>query len=513
MNLPSREECEGWDQAQVAHFMCQNKMQECVTTVKKMRINGQRLLNLSESEMSKFSLIHQPQLQKIVQDIKKKDDSFLNKLRRFKNKPSPKVPERDYRDDDRDFDDQQSEPDYDNELYEDLCDDPDGSYEPPPSHRVFTSTPFASLPRGEYVDSCRNRPSRPPKKPLRPSKASKQLPPEPTPTGSDEDDYISPDGSNDDDNYIEPAENQPANPIIPCRRRTGMGLPMLPTPPEHRPSSDFYEVPDKEETVLPPPASRLCSVTKQQLQPLPPTPSPRQERSRSPPPVQELTGDDEYEVCDPNDCSHDKAAEGPPPLLPKPIPRERSPKPPLRPKPDLKPRQFESQTLPVMQTDHKVPQKAFTLDLNRLKIPLPHLTPLKLSHRGSVPADTGSQDEDKVEDMCKKPWYAGACDRRTADEVLLHSNKDGAFMVRKSSGHDAQQPYTLVVFYKGRVYNIPIRFIADMQQYALGREKRGEEHFSSVSHIIQNHQRNLLMLIDSQNNSKDATKLCYPMRP
>lgn len=53
--------------------------------------------------------------------------------------------------------------------------------------------------------------------------------------------------------------------------------------------------------------------------------------------------------------------------------------------------------------------------------------------------------------------------------------QDGAFMVRQSSGQDAQQPYTLVVFYKGRVYNIPIRFISTSQQYALGREKKGEE--------------------------------------
>lgn len=53
--------------------------------------------------------------------------------------------------------------------------------------------------------------------------------------------------------------------------------------------------------------------------------------------------------------------------------------------------------------------------------------------------------------------------------------QDGAFLVRKSSGQDAQQPYTLVVFYNGRVYNIPIRFVPATQQYALGREKSGEE--------------------------------------
>lgn len=47
--------------------------------------------------------------------------------------------------------------------------------------------------------------------------------------------------------------------------------------------------------------------------------------------------------------------------------------------------------------------------------------------------------------------------------------------MRKSSGQDAQQPYTLAVFYNARVYNIPVRFIAATQQYALGREKSGEE--------------------------------------
>ncbi|XP_062257065.1 B-cell linker protein isoform X1 [Platichthys flesus] len=515
MNLPSREECEGWDPAQVALFMCQNKMPECATTVRKLRINGQRFLNLSDSDMSKFSLIHQPQLQKMVQDIRKKDDSFLSKLRRFKNKPCPKLPERDYRDDDGDFDDQLSDPDYGNDcMYEDLGDDQDASYELPPSQRVFSTTPSASFPGGNYIDSCRNRPTRPPRKPLRPGKASKQLPPEPTRTASDEEDYVSPDGSNEDDNYIEPEENKPANPIMPCRSRTGMDRPMLPTPPENQESSDFYEVPEKEETSLPQPASRLCPVSKTQSHPLPPKPSPRQKRSRSPPPVQEPTEDDEYEVCDPHNSSKDQAAEGPPPPLPKPLPKERSPKPPLKPKPALRPRQCESQTLPVMQTpDHRKPPKAGTLDLIRPKIPLPPLTPLRPPHRGTVSPDNRSKVEDKDADMCKKPWYAGACDRRTADEVLLHSNKDGAFMVRKSSGHDAQQPYTLVVFYRGRVYNIPIRFMANMQQYALGREKKGEEHFSTISHIIENHQRNPLVVIDGQNNSKDATKLCYPMKP
>ena len=103
-------------------------------------------------------------------------------------------------------------------------------------------------------------------------------------------------------------------------------------------------------------------------------------------------------------------------------------------------------------------------------------------------------------DIHGKPWYAGACDRKTADEALTRSNKvsrrrsrrgerprpgpnlcatclcqDGAFLVRDSSGQDTQQPYTLVVFYNGRVYNLSVRSVAATQQYALGREKSGEE--------------------------------------
>ncbi|XP_049927000.1 B-cell linker protein isoform X1 [Epinephelus moara] len=510
MNLPSREECEGWDQAQVAFFMCKNNMQECAATVSRLKINGHRLLNLSDSDVNKFSLIHQPQLQKIVQDIKKNDGGLLNKLRRLKSKPLPKVPARDYRDDRED--DELSEPDYDNDMYEDPREDHDDSYEPPPSHKDFTTTQSASFQRGEYLDNCRNRPSRPPRKPLRPDKASKELPPEPTQLGSDEEDYINPDCGNDDDNYVEPAEPPPSNSMMHGGTRAARDLPMLPTPLPERPSSpDFYEVPDKEGNSLSLPASRSVSrpIPTKQSHSLPPKPSPRLNMGRSPTAVQEPTDDDEYEVCDPSDSSRNKPAEGPPILRPKPLPRERSPKPPLRPRPDLK---FDSHTLPVMQMDQKPQSKAFSLDFKRPKIPLLQLTSHKPADRG-VSAENDSIDQDKDADVYRKTWYASECDRKTADDVLCRSNKDGAFMVRKSSGQDAQQPYTLVVFYKGRVYNIPIRFIPATQQYALGREKRGEEYFSSVSHIIENHQKHPLVLIDSQSNTKDATKLCYPARP
>ncbi|XP_040034012.2 B-cell linker protein isoform X1 [Gasterosteus aculeatus] len=505
MNLPSREEFEGWDHTQVAFFFSANKMQDGAATVNKLKMNGQRLLSLSDGDMSKFSLIHQPQLQKIVLDIKKNDGSLLNKLRRLKSKPSPKVPARDYRDARRD-DDEFSDLDDDNDMYEDPREDQDCSYEPPPSHMAFNPTPFPPLGRGEYLDDHRNRPCRPPRKPLRPGKGSKQLPPEPTQLASDEEDYVNPNCSNDDDNYVEPEEDPSPDLVVVAGARAAKNRHMLHTPlAERPPSPDFYEVPDKKENSLSLPTSRACPIPARQSHSLPPKPSPRGNTGRSPA-IQEPAEDDEYEVCNPADSSKDKPAG---PSLPRSLFREF----PKLSKPVLKPREFESRTLPAMQSDQKPPPKAFTLDMKWPKITFPPPTPPRPADKGSVSADNGSTDQDKDSDIGKQPWYAGACDRRTADNALCRSNKGGAFMVRKSSGQDAQQPYTLVVFYNGRVYNIPIRFIPTTQQYALGREKRGEEHFSSVSQIIENHQRTPLVLIDSQSNAKDATKLRFPSRP
>ncbi|KAL0616258.1 B-cell linker protein [Plecturocebus cupreus] len=132
---------------------------------------------------------------------------------------------------------------------------------------------------------------------------------------------------------------------------------------------------------------------------------------------------------------------------------------------------------------------------------------------GSLPSfSSKSTISEQEADVLCKPWYAGACDRKSAEEALNRSNKDGSFLIRKSSGHDSKQPYTLVVFFNKRVYNIPVRFIEATKQYALGRKKTGEEYFGSVAEIIKNHQHSPLVLIDSQNNTKDSTRLKYAVK-
>ncbi|XP_030721063.1 B-cell linker protein isoform X3 [Globicephala melas] len=132
---------------------------------------------------------------------------------------------------------------------------------------------------------------------------------------------------------------------------------------------------------------------------------------------------------------------------------------------------------------------------------------------GPLPSFSSNSNLSEQEaDVHCKPWYAGACDRKSAEEALYRSNKDGSFLIRKSSGHDSKQPYTLVVFFNKRVYNIPVRFIEATKQYALGRKKTGEEYFGSVAEIIKNHQHSPLVLIDSQNNTKDSTRLKYAVK-
>ncbi|KAM9395135.1 B-cell linker protein isoform 5-T5 [Salvelinus alpinus] len=437
------------------------------------------------------------QLQKMVQDIKKNDGSILNRLRRFKNKSAPKVPVRDYQGDDLDVE-QWSENEFDSDTYEEPQGEQDDSYEPPPSQSVFTPTSSACFSRGEYVDSCRDRPNHPPRKPIclpKPTRASPSLPPKPNQQDDNEEDYVIP-KSDDEDNYVDPTEEPPAN-----RPMHGRGKPVKSSPsmsktvPERSNSPDVYEVPDIEEN-SPPPVSRM------HLKTCPPIP------------VQESI-DDEYEVCDPDQSGSTKSAEMALPVHPKPLPREMKPlKPPLMPRQDIASRENEGPALAMRHSTQKPTTTPQPSEYKRTKTPLPQMFTSQKPDRGTVPtAENKLTDAEERADVLKKPWYASTCDRKTAEDTLVRLNKDGAFLIRKSSGQDRHQPYTLVVYYNSRVYNIPVRYIQASQQYTLGREKKGEERFTSVSHIIENHQRNPLVLIDSQRNTKDFTKLCYAVKP
>uniref|UniRef100_A0A670Z8D4 SH2 domain-containing protein n=1 Tax=Pseudonaja textilis TaxID=8673 RepID=A0A670Z8D4_PSETE len=73
------------------------------------------------------------------------------------------------------------------------------------------------------------------------------------------------------------------------------------------------------------------------------------------------------------------------------------------------------------------------------------------------------------------------CDRRTAEAALLQFNKNSAFMVRQSSHHSASQPFTLVVFYKNRVYNVPIHYQESSCKFALGKDPKNHENLQNIT--------------------------------
>ncbi|XP_066179889.1 B-cell linker protein isoform X1 [Sylvia atricapilla] len=617
--LPSQEEFENWTASQVADLLRQFGMPESAVVVEKLCMNGSHFLNASDFELSRFKTMHQPKLQKMVHDIKKNESGIINKFKKFQNeqvalicktgkdtwdrlkkKPPPSLPQRDYASEHADNEEEQWSDDFDSD-YENPDDhsdsemyvvpseeNPDDSYEPPPSEKEKKKIPSAfPISRGEYADNRTSHqqlppinkplPSTPspamsrPKKPCVPSMplpspaAKPKLPPKPKECNDDEDNYIVP-VDNDDDNYIEPTETSMSlptrSPVNRFMKTTKPAPPVSPKPSLTSNMQEVYEVPEEEENPSPPPVTRFTkplmfmpaqntehshmhSVTRE---------SPKQEtsrnilplpRSRPHPKTDHEANNDESQRF--NNTQESRFPTG---AAPSPLPRGLkktsnaviSPKPCLPSRETLtaneeKPtaaerRRSSNQELPlpplpvgaqkpllqkpsilprpcVLWNQTKSPVDA-QVTFSTLEVPEAANRSLGASPPSSTSSISSSADQDAG--VHSKAWYAATCDRKMAEDALYRSNKDGSFLIRKSSGQDSRQPYTLVVFYNRRVYNIPIRFIESTRQYALGREKSGEERFDSVAEIVENHQRTSLVLIDSQNNTKDSTKLKHIVR-
>uniref|UniRef100_W5MK50 B cell linker n=1 Tax=Lepisosteus oculatus TaxID=7918 RepID=W5MK50_LEPOC len=422
------------------------------------------------------------QLQKMVQDIKKNDGGIMNKFKKITNKPPPTVPRRDYPDED-DEDEQWSETEFDSdyenaddhsETYEVPLEDNDDSYEPPPCEKEKRNiTSVSSLSKGDYADKRTESSRLPPRKPVpsipRPQQpVSPQKPPKPQllvkPQKPEQDDadYICPKEDGEDDNYIEPSEKSSVQDPPAVNRDTKPTIKRSPPPGgTHEPTGN--------------PAVNA---------PTPPKAQPRSAGRDGPLPISPrwaipvtstdaaLTQPGEYVISDVVHLSL--------------------------------PHRKQRTSLPLL------PEQIWKLHFQPL--PKEDITELPSTvARGSLPRNGPTAAEQEA-GVYSKSWYASTSERKVAEDALMKTNKDGSFLIRKSSGHDAKQPYTLVVFYKKKVYNIPVRYIESSKQYALGREKAGEEWFSSVADMIENHQHNPLVLIDSQNNTKDSTKLKYPVK-
>ncbi|XP_043477270.1 lymphocyte cytosolic protein 2-like isoform X1 [Leptopilina heterotoma] len=100
-----------------------------------------------------------------------------------------------------------------------------------------------------------------------------------------------------------------------------------------------------------------------------------------------------------------------------------------------------------------------------------------------------------------KPWFHNVTRERAM--ALIREPKfffisestypqDGYFLVRPSTTNHSN-PLTLVLWYKDRVYNVPVRKRVD-NRFALGSEKVNEQSFASVEEIVHFYSREELFL-------------------
>ncbi|XP_040848332.1 B-cell linker protein isoform X5 [Ochotona curzoniae] len=363
------------------------------------------------------------QLQKMVHDIKNNEGGIMNKIKKLKVRAPPSVPRRDYASESPadeeeqwsdDFDSDYENPDEhsDSEMYVMPAEENgDDSYEPPPAEQD-TRTVHPALPftRGEYVDNRSSQRQSPP--------LSKTLPSKP--------------------NW--PLAKARLASTLPAL--TTLQKPQVPPKPRELEDEADYVIPleDNDENYIHPTDSsspplekgRNSGVWECKPPPSPAAPSPLPRAGKKPATPLKTTPvalqQNPSSVCEE-----------------KPVPAERHRGSSHR---------QEAALSPVFPPSQK--------QVHQKPIPLP-----RFSEGGSPTVDgpspsfspKSSVSEQEADVHCK-PWYAGACDRKSAEEALHRSNK----------------------------------------------------YFESVAEIIKNHQHNPLVLIDSQNNTKDSTRLKYAVK-
>ncbi|XP_047446989.1 B-cell linker protein isoform X2 [Mugil cephalus] len=318
-----------------------------------------------------------------------------------------------------------------------------------------------------------------------------------------------------------------SNPAVPQRQAAPPPRPSK--PPTAQPREDLHYDPNIKK---PPEIDRNEKPGKKKMMP-PPVARP------APAPVPASTEEDVY--LDPNEQEEDNddlyleptaacspAARGPmrkPPapmavLVPAPIPMMKPPVPRAKSNSQL-PSMNELKAAPPVEARRATFPSKLPPPTPGVKPPMlpnlkeakpsppnpPVVEPKPVASYGGTKATKQSGNEDKE-------WFAGDCNRKTAEDLLQRINKDGAFLIRHSSAQSSRQPYTLAVLYQQKVYNIPIRYLEDTQRYALGKEgKKNEEVFTSLDDMISYHKLNQLLLIDSKSQAKHTANLTHPVRP
>lgn len=537
--LPSKAEVMGWSPHNLADFIKKMNLGGSDKVILSSCINGSRFLNMSENDLQKFPKVHAPLISKICLEINRKEEKrgLFGKKSTIPKYREPETPvavddpcwgpdEFDGSDEDYVSPDSDGEKDYEDPNDED---DLDNDYEPPPSECSEELNKFAAPPpigNSVYIDNRSTSLSRgpppvvqprpgpappaaprpglleptPPRRDLSPQRQGRL--PSKGPSGSSApqvDRSKKPSTADQGMNNNSPIQarrfNEADRAVAPSHswrsptEEMGVVKPPLPATSVNRSSSSV----GRGLGHMRPPADKM-GVSKPLL---PATSVNRSSSSVGRGPIPNRSGTTSRpEVQDkatPPFSSHtfplnSRARVGPP----GPPPHTDSLSPGLNP----------TGSLP-----HKL-QEAISSHRNSTRVnserqpALPR--PAVQASYPPPPSTSHKQDMDPL-------WYVSQVTRGKAENCLREVNKDGAFLVRDSSKGSVEQPYTLMVLYQDKVFNIQIKRLHN--EYLLGTGLKTSETFPSVADIISHYQQTPLLLIDAKNRGSGQQNHCPLLYP
>lgn len=498
--VPSRAEVMGWSPQQLADYLKRMSLSGCDKAVLKNAISGARFVNLSDNDLQKFPKLHAPMISKIRSEISKKEERrglFGKKTTMPKyHEPETAAEVQGWGDDE--FDDEEFDDDYESPYsgdedgsggdYESPNEEFDVSndYEPPPSeppedmaHKLCPTLPIGD---SDYIDNRDNHVSsrgpppalcpRPPVATL--SAPSPRMPGESPSSRRDHSPHLGgrpsgkiPPGPPQIFRGNKPGRDSGSNPS-PVRgpHRNTVDKPGA---QPWRPQMDAPEIPAWSKPPAPPPSSSSVGRSNSSVRPFPGR-------------------------FDRREQTHDDAPKHNTfPLHNKSLP----PRPGL---PGLPQRHGDSlpPSVPSVPSTDSLPHKLQSVMAD-------HRSSIVRSDRSPFrPPQPTTQDLDPC-------WYVGRVTRGQAEGCLKRVNKDGAYLVRDSTRQLANQPFTLMVFYQDKVYNIQIR--QHNQQFLLGTGLKVQEFFPSVGDIIGHYSQSPLLLIDAKNRGSGQQNQCLLSDP
>ena len=117
----------------------------------------------------------------------------------------------------------------------------------------------------------------------------------------------------------------------------------------------------------------------------------------------------------------------------------------------------------------------------------------------------------ELEGLNSYQWYFGTIDRNDAMRKIDNMAQNGCFLIRKSQRGGGDNPYTLSVYYKRKVWNLHIRKRSD-QKFALGTEKPNEAVFVTVPEVVNYHMKNVIVLANKDEIGGEVKLTTSPTR-